>query len=303
MKEPWQSYLRLGIVHYMAFPECLTGAGPFFDTLSLLCHDPFFDAIDVGPLHDDAQRRECAALLRDCRVEVTFACQPVQLQRGLDLNAVDRGQRQQAVETIVGCLDQAKEMGATRFALMSGKNVAPAERPAAQDQLINELLRVCKAARDRAGLPVVLEIFDHDIDKKALIGTCAAATVVARAVRREFPDFGLLHDLSHIFLCHETPRQHFPLIREHLVAVHMGSSVSDPKHPLYGDSHPLFGTPGGDSDVAELRDFLRVLFDIGFLREGRRPVCGFEVRTPPGGRPATTLANVKRTWQQAWWTL
>jgi sugar phosphate isomerase/epimerase len=152
-------------------------------------------------------------------------------------------------------------------------------------------------------LPVVLEVFDHDLDKKALVGTCATAAEVARAVRREFPDFGLLHDLSHIYLCHEEPAKHFPLIREHLVAVHMGNSVKDRSHPLFGDTHPLFGTPGGDSGVAQLRDFLRVLFDIGFLRPGRRPVCGFEIKPPAGVSSQTAVANMKRTWQQAWWTL
>src|SRR5262249_10994795 len=165
---------------------------------------------------------------------------PLQLRLGLNLNAADKAQRQQAVEAILGVLDQAKELGASRIALMSGKNVPAAERAAALDCLVHELCRICKAARDRAGLPVGLEIFDHDMDKKALVGTCATAAALARAVRREFPDFGLLHDLSHIYLCHEEPARHFPLIREHLVAMHMGSSVSDRNHPLFGDTHPLF---------------------------------------------------------------
>src|SRR5262249_50871354 len=148
-----------------------------------------------------------------------------------------------------------------------------------------------------------MEIFDHDIDKKALVGTCSTAAAVARAVRGEFPDFGLLHDLSHIYLCRETPEKHFPLIREYLVAMHLGNSVRDPKHPMFGATHPLFGMAGGDNDVPQLRDFIRVLFDIGFLRPGRRPVCSFEVRTPSGVQPQTAIANMKRTWQQAWWTL
>jgi sugar phosphate isomerase/epimerase len=148
-----------------------------------------------------------------------------------------------------------------------------------------------------------LEIFDHDVDKKALVGTCATAAAVARAVRRDFDDFGLLHDLSHVYLCHEEPAEHFPLLREHLVAMHMGNSVSDRGHPLFGDTHPLFGMPGSDSGTAELRGFLRVLFDIGFLRPGRRPVCAFEIKPPAGVSPQTAIANMKRTWHQAWWTL
>lgn len=302
MKDPWQSYLQLGVVHFMAFPECLAGDGPQFETLATLCHDSFFEAVDVGPMNDAEQRRQCAALLRDCQMTVAFACQPLQLRLGLDLNSADKAMRQRTVDAILGCLDQAKELGATRLALMSGKNVDPG-RDAAQDCLINELCRICKAARERAGLPVVLEIFDHDLDKKAFVGTCATAAAVARAVRREFPDFGLLHDLSHIYLCREDPARHLPLIREYLTGMHMGSSVSDPKHPLYGDSHPLFGMPGGDSGIPELRNFIKVLFDIGYLRAGQRPVVGFEIKPPAGISPQTAIANMKRTWQKAWWTL
>jgi len=287
----------------MAFPECLAGEGPQLETLREICHDPFFDAVDVGPMNDASQRHGCAELLRDCQMTVTFACQPLQIRLGLDLNAKDKAQRQRAVEEILGCLDQAKELGAMRLALMSGKNVPAAERPAALDCLIHELGRICRAARDRAGLPVVLEVFDYDMDKKALVGSCATAATVARSLRGEFPDFGLLHDLSHIYLCHEDPARHFPLIREYLVAMHMGNSVSQQGHPLFGDSHPLFGTAGGDSDIPQLREFIRVLFDIGFLRPGRQPVCGFEIKPPPGVAPQTAIANMKRTWRQAWWTL
>jgi sugar phosphate isomerase/epimerase len=303
MKDPWQSYLQLGIVHFMAFPECISGDGPQWETLSAICHDPFFDAVDVGPMNDPAERRRCATLLRDCQMTVTLACQPLQLQQGLDLNSKDKAERQRASEVILGCLEQAKELGATRLALMSGRNVPAPDRPAAVDCLVNELCHICRAARGRAGLPVVLEIFDYDVDKKALVGSCTTAAAVAREVRREFPDFGLLHDLSHIYLCHEDPARHLPLIREHLVAMHFGNSVSDPGHPQFGDTHPLFGTLGGDSSVPQLRDFIRVLFDIGFLRPGRRPVCGFEIKPPPDVLPQTALANLKRTWQQAWSSL
>jgi sugar phosphate isomerase/epimerase len=303
MKDSWHSFLQLGIVHFMAFPECLSGDGPQFETLSVVCHDPFFEAVEVGPINDAAQRRECAALLRHCQMRVTFACQPLQLRLGLDLNSADKDQRRQAVEAILGCLDQAKELGAVRLALMSGKNVPPHLRPAAADCLINELRRICKAARERAGLPVILEIFDYDVDKKALVGPCALAAEVAAAVRADFPDFGLLHDLSHMYLCHEEPASYLPLIRAHLAAIHLGNSVSDRAHPLHGDTHPLFGMPGTDSDVPQLRDFIRALFDIGYLKPGRRTVCGFEIRPPQGTSPQTAIANMKRTWHQAWWSL
>ncbi len=303
MKEPWQSYLQIGIVHAMAFPQCLGGEGPQLETLQKICHDPFFEAIDVVPIADPAVRKACGSLLRNCRMSVTLACQPTLLRQQLDLNTADDAARQKAVAAVIAGLEQAEELGATSVAVMSGKNVSPGEQSAATRRLMDSLRPICKAAREHGNLRVMLEVFDYDVDKKALIGSCESAASLARAMRLEYPHFGLLHDLSHIYLCHETPAKHFPILREHLLAVHIGSSVSDPKHPRYGDSHPLFGMPGGDVDIPQLQDFMRTLFDIGFLRPGRRLICGFEIRTPDGVLPETTLANMRRTWEKAWWTL
>lgn len=303
MKTPWQPHIQLGVVHFMLYPECIAGDGPIFHTLASICHDDFFEAVDVGPMNVPEVRRECAALMKDCQMAVTFACQPVQLRLGLDINSADDVHRQVAVNQILDLIPQAKQLGASRLALMSGKNVAAGEQKGAIDRLVASLKVICRRAREEAGLPVVLEIFDYDMDKKALVGPCKVAAQVARAVKMEFRDFGLLHDLSHIYLCHEDPAKHFPLIREHLVAMHMGSSVSERDHPMFGDTHPLFGMPGGDCDVPELQHFLRSLFDIGYLRPGRRPVLGFEIRTPSNVSPLTAVANMKRTWQRAWWEL
>src|SRR5262245_31818431 len=125
MKEPWQAYLQLGVVHGMAFPECLAGEGPQLETLEAICHDPFFEAVDVGPIVDPAVRQDCAALLRDCQMTVTLSCQPLILRHQLDLGAVSPDERNKAIAMIVGVLDQARELGARRVAVMSGKNVAP----------------------------------------------------------------------------------------------------------------------------------------------------------------------------------
>jgi hypothetical protein len=69
--------------------------------------------------------------------------------------------------------------------------------------------------------------------------------------------------------------------------------------------------PGGDNDVPELRGFIKTLFDIGYLKpltsapavQRRRPVCGFEIKPPADVLPQTAIANMKRTWQRAWWSL
>ena len=77
-----------------------------------------------------------------------------------------------------------------------------------------------------------------------------------------------------------------------------------PGRPSYGDMHPRFGFPGGENDVAQLSEFLRALFAVGYLRDnpgiGERPWVGFEVKPQPGETSAEIIANLKRSWREAW---
>ena len=243
MKEPWQPYLQLGVVHNMAFPECLAGDGPQFDTLKEICYDAFFEAVDVGPMNDAAQRRDCASLLRDC--QMTRRRSPAS-RRSCGTSSTSTPPTRLSGRKPCGwsadLFDQAKELGAEPHRPHERQE----RRRFARGPWSASSIRCgnCRRlAQERAGLPLVLEIFDYDMDKKALVGTCTVAAAVAQAVRRDFPDFGLLHDLSHIYLCHEEPAQHFPLIREYLVAVHMGSSVSDREHPSTAIPIPCSACP------------------------------------------------------------
>jgi hypothetical protein len=51
-----------------------------------------------------------------------------------------------------------------------------------------------------------------------------------------------------------------------------------------------------------LVEFLRALFEVGYLRENTdtRPWVGFEMRPQAGETSSAILANIKRTWREAW---
>jgi len=73
--------------------------------------------------------------------------------------------------------------------------------------------------------------------------------------------------------------------------------------PGYGDLHPRFGWPGGCNDVAELTEFIRALFAVGYLKDGSpdRPWVGFEVKPQtPAESSEQVIAGTQRTWQEAW---
>ena len=167
------------------------------------------------------------------------------------------------------CIDEAAELGAGRVAVLSGPDPGEADRAKAVECLIRSLKELCAYGRER-GIGITLEIFDRTVDKRCLVGPAVEAAAIAEEVRADYEDFGLMYDLS---------------------------------HPAYGDQHPRFGIPGGENDVPQVVEFLRALFEVGYLTEkpaGELPIVAFEVKPLPGESSELVIANAKRVWREAW---
>ncbi|HEY8475677.1 MAG TPA: sugar phosphate isomerase/epimerase family protein [Chloroflexota bacterium] len=293
------SFVKVSIVHFMAFPEVQGGEGPIVETLQHIANDDFFQMVEITSVNSPEVRRQVADLLKASRLEVAFGAQPVLLRGKHDLNAADAEVRKAAVNAVKGAIDEAAEIGARRVGILSGRNVPAEERPAAMERLADSLTQLCAYGRER-GVSVVLETFDHDIDKKALVGPTPEAVALAQQIRREYPDFGLMLDLSHLPLQGESTWDALRTAQPVLVHAHIGNCVvRDPQHPLYGDKHPPFGVPGGENDVDEVAEFLRALLEIGYLKDGAPGAVGFEV-VPHGQDPIATIQGSKRVLQRAW---
>ena len=307
MQEPLEAYCHVGIVHPMAFPECIGGEGPIVETLSQIANDTFFSAVEVGWMKDPKVRSEAADLLAASGLEVIFASQAALMQQGLSLCDLDAGKRAQAVDGAKKLIDQAYELGAVMMAVLSGPDPGEADRPKATEALIDSLKQICNYAQERAEdkmLSISLENFDRDIDKRQLIGPTKEAAQVAETVWSECSNFGLTIDLSHLPLLQERIDETAVSAVDHLIHVHIGNCVmSDTTHPAYGDSHPRFGLPGGSIGVEQVRRFLEALVYAGYFKRSApttMPVVSFEVRPGSDDSSALVIANAKRTLKQAW---
>jgi len=299
MKDSLQSYMQVGIVHFMAYPECMKGEGPIYDTLTKIVEDEFFGAVEISWIKDPAERQRVKSLLAPSHMTVGYGAQPCLLSQKLNLNHFERTERQRAIDQVKACIDEAAEVGAGALAVLSGPD--PGERrEEAFKLLVESVLELCGHAKAK-GLRLILESFDSKYDKKCLIGPAKDALALSKAMKKDFPDFGIMVDLSHLPIQDESPRKSLGTLKKmHIAHIHIGNAVKQQGHSLYGDLHPRFGTPGGENDVPQLVDFLKALFEIEYLGKGKRPIVAFEVKPYGDETPGVVIANAKRTLQDAW---
>jgi len=305
MQGRWESVLTMSIVHFMAYPECAAGTGPaIVETLTKLATDDFFGAAEITAIKDPTIRRQVRAISEQSRLKLGFGAQPTLLGNNLSLNDLDAAGRQRAIDAIKGAIDQAVELGCPRVAFLSGRDPGEADRSRAVDLLVDSVKTLCRYGREK-GIGLTLETFDRTIDKKSLIGPSDLAAEFAARVKEDYPDFGLLYDLSHLPLLGEEITYALTTLKEHLVHIHVGNCVKKPGSPGYGDMHPRFGFPDSENDIPELAEFLKGLFQIGYLSPGTepKPWVGFEVKPMEGESSDLIVADAKRAWRQAWASL
>lgn len=300
MQESMRKYMKVGIIHFMAYPETIKGDGPVLETLRKLALDDYFDAVEVTWIKDDAVRSQAKAMLDAAHMTVAYGAQPRLLTTGLNINDINEEGRQKAVATLKAGIDEAYEMGAVGLGFLSGK-YEEAGKEQSYAALIKSTKELCAYAKSKGNLMIAHEIFDYDIDKKSLVGPVALAKRYAEDIRKDYDNFGLMVDLSHLPLLRETPKESILPIKDYVVHAHMGNCImADPTQTGYGDMHPRFGCAGGENDVDELVEYLRVLMGIGYLNERDRPILSFEVRPLPGEDSDIVIANAKRTLNVAW---
>lgn len=299
MKDRIHKYMKVGLVHFMAYPDTIKGDGPIEETVKRIAADDYFDAIEITWINDDSVRKNVKKMLDTSAITVCYGAQPRLLTTGFNPNSVNEADRQKAEDTLKAGIDEAAEMEASGFAFLSGA-WEETTKDEAFDSLIKTTVEICKYAKEKGVPQVSLEVFDYDVDKCSLIGPAQLAKKYAEAVCKQVDNFGLMVDLSHLPLLRETAKESILPIKDYIVHAHMGNAVVTEGLPAYGDAHPRFGFPGGSNDVDELVEYLQVLLDIGYLNTENPPVLSFEVK-PFGDEDAElVIANAKRTLNAAW---
>ncbi len=300
MTAPLCNYMKVGLVHFMAFPETMKGEGPVLETIKKVVLDDYFTAIEITTVKDPAVRQKVKSLLEASHMQVAYAAQPRLLTTGLNLNDTNEEGRQRALANVKEGIDEAYEIGATGFSFLSGK-YDESQKERAFELLVESTNEICAYAKSKGDMKISLEVFDYDVDKKSLIGPADLALRYAQEIRKTHDHFGLMVDLSHIPLIHETIEESLLPVKDYITHAHVGNCVvKSPEMAAYGDVHPRFGFPNGENDVAEVTHYLRVLLDIGYLNTDNPPIFSFEVKPFGDEDSDVVIANAKRTLNEAW---
>ncbi|MHC1758244.1 MAG: sugar phosphate isomerase/epimerase family protein [Negativicutes bacterium] len=300
MNESIRKYMKVGLIHFMAYPTVIKGEGPIEETFRKIAMDDYFEVAEITWIKDPSVRKNVKKMIETSHMEIAYGAQPRLLTTGLNINDLDEAGRQKAIESLKAGIDEAYEMGALGFAFLSGKYPEDKKEEAYQ-ALVASTKELCAYAKSKGNMKVVLEVFDFDVDKKSLIGPVELAKRYAAEIDAKYDNFGLMVDLSHLPLLHETAAQSLIPVKDYIVHAHMGNCVvKDPSLPAYGDAHPRFGFSGGENDVEELVEYLRVLLSIGFLNKEKRPIVSFEVKPFGDEDPDLVVAGAKRVLNLAW---
>ena len=288
--------MRVGVVHFKAFPGIETGEGPIVETLEKICADDFWTAVEVGWMKDFRVRNTARHLLDQSHLSVAYATQPRILGNKLNLNSFDAKERGNAINAVKNCIDEAYDLGAEVVRIIAGKDPGDAKREEAKKVLVDSLHQILEYGKEEGSMKFTLKIFDRDIDKMNLIGHFSDALDVAKAIGPDYPNFGLLADLSHFPLLNEKAEEAIPLIKDYLRSAHLGNCVfRDRKHPAYGDIQPRFGI--GQRVDTRVVDFFHVLKANGFFFEERRSWRGSAAgagRTPTSSWPILNASSATR---------
>ena len=281
MKGRPQDQMRVGINHFMAYPQAMKPGGPLVETLQSLCADDYFSVVEVTRIPGAAPRAQAIAAARNAGRDVLFSAQPALLDGKYDMNSQDPQARQAAVDVARACVAEAAKWQAQGVTVLSGPAPAPVQRAAARTWLLASLKELCEFGRRQGGLPILLEPLDQvPSGKDCLIGPTADAVEVARHVSGYYPSFGLVLDLGRL-----------PPPGESAAALDMAAPYL--KHVHIGDCVMRDG-------VQPLAIALRELFKAGYLGQGVRRAVSFAIGPYGDQTGEQVLANAKEMLDAAW---
>jgi len=280
----------LGFNHMFLYPDSMVNGQVHTETLAQLCHNPNVAAVDCWVWPDRA--KEELSILRESGKHINYNIGDRLGETPALPAAKDKKERAYALDFLRRESEFAVSCGAKKIILGSGRDVVDHEDGLKRFvDLMNEWFTYIPE-----DICVAIEPVDWDIDKKALLGPAEETCACIRELRQGRKRVGILLDMGHIPIMHETLDSAVEKMNDLLCHIHLGSCIMKNKNnPLYGDKHPCWGEPDGEYDEKDGARFLQILTDAGYFSRGYAQTVSFEMR-PLIGMDAEQTVHYLSQW-------
>ena len=289
---------NLSVVYPQAFPHSLEKNLP--QELARISDYEFLNSIELTTVSDLSIRKDAAAVLRNSFEEVIFLAGLPSAKKKAFLNS-SGPERVRAVDYTKTLIEEAGELGASSFLVISGPDVNPASRKESMQNLKNSLVELIIFANTNfPEIQVRLEHTDREIHRRQLIGPTVDSLSLISEIQDLGHDLKLNLDLSHILQLGEEVGSTLELAKAHCSHFHFSNCViSENTHPLYGDCHVPFGYPGSEVYFDQLIQTFQDLYRFGYLDQPIKTTLGLEVVPLIGDDPWTTLNEAIEVFNRA----
>ena len=201
-------------------------------------------------------------------------------QKNLNLSSQYKELREESVQEMKKCIDDAYFYGASSLLLNSGRRPDNGENEIAYECLkksLEGLLKYIDVSAKDYKLNLTLEPGDIDVGSFQLIGHTDFAIKLTRDIRKKYNNFGLTMDTSHLRQLDEEPLDSIKKAFPYCNHIHLANCIiKDKTSNLYGDKHPEFGIEGGEISIEELRNIqesIKKIYEESELMVGLEIIC------------------------------
>jgi len=257
------------------FPSSMENAQHFLNAIKTLKN---YDICSIEFYYKGNDRKTIKEYLISHDIKSIYLGAMAAKQKNLNLSCQNKELREESVQEMKKCIDDAYFYGANSLLLNSGRCPDNGEDEIAYEHLkksLEELLKYIDVSAKDYKLNLTLEPGDTRVDSFSLIGNTDLAIKLVREIREKYKNFGLTMDISHLRQLDEEPLDSIKKAFPYCNHIHLANCiVKDKTSNLYGDKHPEFGIEGGEISVVELKNILEAIKEI---YGGSELIVGLEI--------------------------
>lgn len=287
----------LGVNHMFLYPESMTDEKAHTETLKkLVCNDSI-DALDVWVWRGKERSCEEISILRDCGKVINYNIGDRFGEKTAFPACAKSEEFTRAYDLIMREIEYGLEAGSKKFVFASGPDDTYDHKGAIErySEFVEKVLE--QVPEDCV---MCLEPTDWNVDKCFLLGRLDETVDFIKKVNSYgYINFGMLLDMGHIPIMHETLDSAINKAKDVLNHIHLGNAVIKCKDdPLYGDKHPSWNYPQGEYSDDDGIYFIKRLTEMGYTARENATIS-FEMRPYDGMTPEESLERFAAIYRKA----